>query len=273
MYTNKGKEIEKIKAYKGIMELIKNGKTHIALTALEDYLKKYPGNSYGIKEYATILRHYNRVEEALEMLPEDSSDIHLIRERAICFLYLGNYEKALKEINKLPKNTTENHFIKTLCKVKLGLVSTDRIDPKQAYRISQAVSYSRENAIIHIKEHTKEAGRSYFNEEVDIEKLYDDIDRLIPKAEPQLSIDPFMTGYLFYVPRVGFNSNDIPLNHLKVATILNTGKILTMFPTEKVYLTVTNDYPKMMQEAVPVYQKQKRRESQIDKFNRKYGIK
>lgn len=277
--NQKRKEIDKKNEFWGIKSLIESGNIPFAIQALEEYLKKYPGNSYAIKEYASILRQQGRCEDALALLMQcESEGIHSIRERAFCYYYMGRYEDSLKEALKVcdPTGRDEKlNQVKNFARIKLG--RSEEVTG-QFYSVEQLVNYDREKAISQIKKHKMLAntGDCYLTSNYDLDCLFHNITSLLPIAEPTI-VDDFMPYYMFYIKTIGYSTvkKDV-VNYLKVVTLPNTFDILTMYPAYDIKKYAINNYAQMLSqkeiedEKGPVMVK---RESQVEKFNRRYGKK
>ena len=149
-------------------------------------------------------------------------------------------------------------------KYKLGIEND--IETENIYFAKQLYSYSREEAINHISEHLDENEEkimhSVYLEDINIEELYEYASRQIQDLEPG-------EGYVNdrYVVRcnriVGMTIDKQPTDTIKIVVIPNTKDIITIYPIPALNnkLEIENNYTSP---------KQKIRESQIDKFNRRY---
>lgn len=246
--TDKKKAINKKREYNGINNLIKNGRYDLAVVALEEFLEKYPENSYALKEYASIIRQQKKPEE------------------------------ALKEIKKIPQNVRykiDVNQIMNFCYAKLG--QYDEITGDY-YSIQQVISYDSEKALAHINSEShmdKSGNEGIFSSSVNVEELYHNIRMILPDSKNTI-IDQLMTCYIYYIKDVGYsNTYDTPINHLSVITLPNSYDILTMFPDSTITKrSMINDYERLLHPPEEVgFVKTKRRQSQIDKFNQRYGKK
>lgn len=236
--NQKDREIRKIRKYKGIVDLICAGNYQFALDALEDYLEEYPGNSYGLKEYATILRHYDKPEEALEKLAQsEEKAVHTMREVGFCYMAMGEYEKALEELEQMASG--EFGGAKEWCRAKLGICSEIELSN---YYVQQFYQYDAEEAIQYISVHLS----YHFSSHVDIRELFNNIQSIIKNATPVIYPD-YLKKYYFRIPKVGYwNSEDI--NYLEVIVEPTTSAILTMLPKKISKRMDINDYEKLLQQ-------------------------
>ncbi len=255
----------KIHEFKGIVNLIVNGNYNLAVTTLEGYLKKYPGNSYGIKEYASILRQQGYPEEALKVLSQSTSNKnHVMRERAYCYIAMGDYEKALETLEQMARANPQEEEVKSFCRAKLGCC--DEVELSNYY-IRQASSYDKNKAISYIRNNP----RNRFDHQIKIKELYDNIENILGKSSAVISLD-FYRKYYFNIPNVGYVEGE-PTNHIAVYTFPDTLEIVNMYPQKVSRNVPINDYDKLchQEEMEKVKTKQIKRESQVDKFNRRYG--
>ncbi len=226
------------KEYMGIKTLIAKGNYDFALYALEGYLEKYPGNSYALKEYASIVRQRGNPQQALKILSECTKEgIHSIREKAYCYMDMGDYERALEEINKIDHKTKTCYFVKTFCEWKLGIC--DQENNSKAYRVEQLFSFDRQFAIEQIKKIYENGEESSFSENVDVEKLYDYVESVLPDAKRKYA-DDVMWHYLFYVDHVGYTNGKKSTNLLEVVSLPESYQILTMYPVPYVKSSTVN---------------------------------
>jgi len=250
--------------YDGIKKLIATGKYEFAKTALEDYLKRYPNNSYALKEYACILRHHSQQQEALSLLLQCNSDeVHIIRERAFCYAYAEEYVMALRELTKLYKFTDSEKKLKNFCSAKLGYLPEEA---NQFYGLSQIMNYDSEKVIAHIHNHD-------FSEEVQLEELYYNIRELLPEAKCTIH-DDVMMYYIFRIENVGVIEGET-VDYVTAVTPPYSTDIFTIYPTqnERVVKPTVNDYQSLLRSKEKTEEpvKIKQRQSQIEKFNRRYG--
>jgi len=264
----------KKREYYAIKELIENGKIELAKLALEKYLEDYPRNSYGLKEYASILRQEGDILQALSLLSESEEvSLHIIKERIFCYIGMEEYELALKEVYKILETSQARNYLESFCKVKLGICDASDL---RFYTARQAFHYSEEEALQHIKKHTRKrakgnSGYCYFSPDISIEEIYHNIRNLLPDAQSIIT-DDFMKCYIFQINGIGYTDEDLPVNHLQVTVLPNSSDIITMFPyigNKKNNINNYNDMLAVREDYQPI--KKLKRESQIEKFNRRYG--
>ena len=133
---------------------------------------------------------------------------------------------------------------------------------KTIYSEEQIINYNKKSAIDHIKKHHGEdsAYISYFNNNNDIEKIFNEISDYIIEKKPYYS--GVYDVYIVHLNDIKMGSiYNEKLNDISIITLPNTKNIITMYPVNKVdenLNDVEQEKPKT------------KRLSQIDKFNKKY---
>ena len=150
--------------------------------------------------------------------------------------------------------------------LKLIVDSNNNIEFKKrtnyTYLENQAMKYSKTSALRHIiKHHFTDAYVSYFNNDINVENLFETISN---KFSDSLKIcDEYQDKYIIDYPNVGYDLDGNICNQLVVICIPNTHNIVTMYPKKGDLIKIED----RKQEKNKTY----KRESQIDKFLRKYG--
>lgn len=272
--NEKKKEANKRTEFQGIKKLLLDGDYRLAIVALEEFLDKYPMDSYGLRAYASIVRQQGNIESALDLLQqveEDSS--YSINERAICYIYMEEYKRALAELDRIFAPTDDIKRLKKFCRAKLDICSEYE---KQSYLVQQTLHYNEQAALARIFEgYSQKREREYFSPLVNIEEVFHNIQRILPNAKATISAN-WMMNYIFQINGIGYTREDVLVNYLKVITLPNSFDIITMYPKfgDKKY--AINYYEQVLsqeevvEERPPVIVK---RESQVEKFNRRYGKK
>ncbi len=238
--TLKSKEQNKILEFRGITRLIINGNYTLAITALEEYLQKYPGNSYGIKEYASILRQQKMPEEALKILEQSKENaVHIRRERAYSYILMEEYEKALEELSTMPKTTNVIEKAKSYCRAKLNRCSEIELSN---YYVQQFSSYSEQKAIEYISANPY----TEFSKNINIEQLYYNIQSILENATPIITRD-FLKEYYFRIPQIGQYKDELT-NYLLVITTPDSLEILNMVPAKVERNIFINNYEKLLED-------------------------
>lgn len=196
-----------------------------------------------------------------------------------------NYDDAYMKINELINlaSSEEDKENFQLLKLQLDLMTKNEEGYKDyilTYRMEQLLNYSKERAIEHIKEHKREksdkASHGVFSEDIVVEELYDWAQSYLTEENyiRTCELDIYVLDY----PNVGTFCGRKE-NYLKVITNPNTKDIITMYPYDKkrMYLPdIIEEIPQKellkQTEKDKVLTKEIKRESQIEKFNKRYGI-
>lgn len=137
---------------------------------------------------------------------------------------------------------------------------------KSIYSVKQIIDYDPEEVRNHLLEHTVDKGNNHsiYNKNINI-------DELIEYAQNNLNDNTyngnnFFDEYIIKYDNVGM-SNSIIQNYIKVVTIPNTNKIITIYPYTK--NKIKND-DNILNEYVP---KEYNQISQVEKFCKRYNYK
>lgn len=237
--------------------------------------------NYAILHLGTIQMHNNFTDAAAnfkKLLDTDFSHAALnnlitieIREE--------NYEEAynyyLKLINR--KNIKLDDNLKRTglyLKYKLGLLSREDNNIYN-YFYSQLISYEPNYALNYIITHHNFESiyeKSIYNKDISISDLYDSIMLIINDTKPvfyDLCCDVYIIEFNHMIGFTIIRGKEKETNIVEVSTLPNTKNILTMVPSSKNFAINIKTYDKEEE----VKTKEFKRESQIDKFNRKYGMK
>lgn len=233
-------------------ESIENGNINNAESLLKGYLD-FNKDAEVAALLANIYTQRGELKEALEILKsQDSNYFCVYKSLSEVYIKLEKYDKLY---NLWKKNTNRNfqdlrrekdlkkaeQYLKRV-QVFLKLFVNKRIEtPKELdYKEQQYVKYDHKKALEHITlRHTsknniptKDTGTIFYNK-YDLEELFLAISRNIEfeKREIKLNWD-FSDTYIFRFANIGISDYDgRKLNFIRVATIPNTNKIITMFPT------------------------------------------
>lgn len=153
---------------------------------------------------------------------------------------------------------------------KLG-IKYDLDLTNECYLINQLYNYSLEQALYHIELHKNEIPykekHTVFVNEIDIENLFFQVKYML--AYSKIHIQTFVTDiYYFEYPKID-TENEIDYKYLKVITIRDTDKIISMYPvfSEKKYY----DINLLDIESDSKNESKVKKISMIDKFNKKYN--
>ena len=233
-------------------ESIENGDINNAESLLKGYLD-FNKDSEVAALLAVIYTQRGELKEALEILKsQDSNYFCVYKSLSEVYIKLEKYDKLYnlwkKNINrnfqdlKREKDLKKTEQYLKRVQVFLKLFVNKRIEtPKELdYKEQQYGKYDHKKALEHITlRHTsknniptKDTGTIFYNK-YDLEELFLAISRNIEfeKREIKLNWD-FSDTYIFRFANIRISDyDDRKLNFIRVATIPNTNKIITMFPT------------------------------------------
>lgn len=262
-----------------LLELAKASRRNEDIDKAKEYLKIIEEandntitNEWIMLEYSKIEELNNNVVNAVSILNKLLNT--MINEIALSqlvkiYIKYEQYELAYKYNNELIKiKNPRSHFnpkqIDTFLKYKLGIENNE---VENTYFTKQLYSYNKYEVINHISQHLDENDEkimhSIYCEDINIEELYEHASKQIQNLEP---IGECINDK--YIVRcnkiVGLSIDKQPTDTIKVIVIPNTKNIITMYPIPALNnkLEIENNYTSS---------KQKIRESQIDKFNRRYA--
>lgn len=273
-----------------LKNLVSNGYYTKARKCLDQYKEIYGQTHFLYKLYdATLCGYEGKYEEAISkfLLLFDSAYEHSKEEIAyylmLLFLEIGDYENSYKycsfiniasyrkEIpNKFKKGSlrTKNFLV-----TKLGLPISENVDN---YSYNQSYYYSDLVAKNHIYDkHNIEADEEVgFNMSYEnLSKIYDYINLAILHAERTFDYT-YGNVYYFKIPEIGFSFIDNKhLDIIKVVTNRDEPEILSMFLMKR--KVKNNDWyiNEVVLENSYSNSKVRKRESMIDKFNKRYNLK
>jgi len=249
------------------------------LDKAESWLEKIPKDSAHVEqpwvkfEVAKINIKKGNIEvgiNELKNLISTKIKAEVLTELVKVYIKYEQYELADKYNTELqcclnPKITTNPKQIDTFIKYHLGELEIEDLS-KEPYFTQQLCNYSKEKAIEHIATHLEDNEEkqvhSIYSQIIDIEEIYDFATKKIKDIEPE---DLLGDKYIIRCNKIiGTTIDNKPTDSLRVVVIPNTNDILTIFP-----VPAMNNELKIEE----VKTKKIERESQIDKFNRKYGKK
>lgn len=275
---------------RNIHKLIIERKLDLARTYLEEYKTKYKKDHILCRRYDALLKAYEGyTEEAIEILKENiliDNTRHSNSDDAYYLVILlskkGRYEEAysyLKHIDlkKLMENTrvAYKNARKMINFLNKKLSKDESVYDLTVYQELQSYDCNIERAKEHIiSKHNvllQDYNYSFLLSEEKLSELYDLINRAILISEKTFDMD-FSDIYIFRIKDIGYNPyTDEYTDYLKVITLPNEPKIMTMFPVDsskynnwninELYSEVNEEYTSG---------KVRTRISQIDKFNKRY---
>ena len=192
------------------------------------------------------------LKEALEILKnQDYNYFSIFESLSEVYIKLEKYDKLYnlwkksKNRNfqdlKKDKDLKKGELYLRRIQVFLKLFVNKNIEtPKELdYKEEQYIKYDYNKALEHIKErHTSidnnpnENTTSIFYNHYDLEELFLSVSRNIEFENREIKNKwDFSDTYIFYFKDIGRSEKGLSLNFFRVATIPNTNKIITMFPT------------------------------------------
>ena len=192
------------------------------------------------------------LKEALEILKnQDYNYFSIFESLSEVYIKLEKYDKLYnlwkksKNRNfqdlKKDKDLKKGELYLRRIQVFLKLFVNKNIEtPKELdYKEEQYIKYDYNKALEHIKaRHTSidnnpnENTTSIFYNHYDLEELFLSVSRNIEFENREIKNKwDFSDTYIFYFKDIGRSEKGLSLNFFRVATIPNTNKIITMFPT------------------------------------------
>lgn len=219
-----------------------------------------------LAQLANIGKKYELEEFYYDKLTTNSkasNDAYL--RKAYYYIRKGNKIEALKCLKKIQYFYLRKHrpaIAQLNAMLDLDLFEYEN----NYYTVKQIRNYSDELALQHIKRHTAESdyykSRISFDDSIDLKKLFFEL-------KDNLDKDCLVYSDLFDHYIIEYNDagsyEDIKANYIEVVTIVNTNNIITMYPV------ASNNF--FAVKRIDKEPKKVKRISQVDKFNRKYGIK
>lgn len=263
-----------------IKSIAKNGDTKKAERFLIEYMDKYPDDQYALTLFITLCFQNNEIEKAEECIKNIPSENTYDRTvQWYHYFYMkDDYDKAYELLLKILDDKTINRecdfykelyfqrcFLESELKINSGIIYT-------GYKSCQMINYDRNLAIEHIKCHEvmeDKERHTLFEEEIDIEKLFEQVEIRIKDDIPFFK-DETTHCYFFKYPEIENIDfiKGVQFKYIKVITIRNTHNIISMYPIftkNKLYTAVSleKEYEDTKSKIKTL--------SQIEKFNKRYG--
>lgn len=235
-------------------------------------------NKYHTLAYLGICRVYvalgdiKKAYEYYELVMKQNDEyytpalLHIIQIE----IFNGNYEKAFElyktiDVSKInEEHENEYRRMKLIMEMFFNIPTVVEHSKKYSYR--QLTNYDIEEAIQHIEyghKNNEAKDATNFNNDIDIKQLLIEMKKYL-KSDNIIELASAVK-YLIHYPNIGYKQ-DIILNHLIVVKEIHNDNIITMYPC--------NEYGS---EIIEIEEKPKQKEikivSQIDKFNKRYGLK
>lgn len=265
-----------------------------AKTMLEEYQRKYP-RDYSVRTYYVscliTLGEFDQAEKILDDLEvqinqdknfrnmDDKMD-HMEDEFIFCRLRLFCYRKEYDELygyykknyNKI-KEASMNEII-YLTKINLGIIKPER-DNMQSYLYRQMLEYKESDFVDHLQKHLPDYNASLdvrnsviFSTDFPVKEILEEIKKYIP-SEKRLYSGFFQERYIFKYNNCGKHDRK-NVDYFEVIVFSGTKNIITMFPSSEADQLPAQDLNYLRNNDSDIASK---RESQIEKFNRRFNRK
>lgn len=235
-------------------------------------------NIYALKELGLLEAKQGNIDEAIcyiERLLSTKLNIDAMLQLLFLQIRKKDYEQAYGYYNDLITNFTDNvnyivgygklHVIGFYLKRMLHILEEKEITATHSYLEQQIFSYSEKKAMEHIQLHLDENGQkklhSVYDPSIQLDNLLSSVKKQLSTIHPNSIFDITDIYIIEYDKCIGIRQG-IKTNLLKVVTLPNTYDIITMYPTQ--------NKQKRWQENEERVEKVLKKESQIDKFNRRY---
>ena len=237
------------------------GKIKEAKDAL-DHINNYIDKQYYTQYYYFLCGDY---EKALESIPHalckstGKRTYELFRSYISLLMRTGKYDKAEYFINCVEKDlhTPFTMMARAFIDKARGIVKDDAV----IYTAKQVYNYNEDDTILHILNHHLLGDSSKFFDKDSIREV---LHEMKDKIQNMQGIpDGLSDRYLVHYDNIGYDESGI-LNSLEVVTNQGTTDIITIYPLSGADIYEEEEIRKP---------KELKRESQIDKFNRRYGNK
>ena len=260
------------------LELGKKEKTLEYIETLSEFGNLYRDNCYYYLGKVELLNgNYNKAFDYFEKVTTNKIKTYKSTKLQEIFILIKKekYEEAyiiFNELKKIGFDDELRNFMHTMLvyfnkKLNLNLDITSN-----SYIDKLIVNYDKKLVLKHISKHKysdyNKLKHTLFNYDIDVEEIYDFAYNNINEAN---YIDNNFTDcYILKYNNIGINSEGI-CNYLKVVTLPNSKEIVTIYPYDDICI---DDFMyEEVQEEIMISKQQKvKKISQIDKFNKKYGI-
>ncbi len=251
----------------------------------EEYLRKYPKDYSTYPFYASNLISLGRLEEAEQVIEEverkskrDSKFCGLTKtyplfKKTLFFVKtrLLAYQKKYDELYEfcmMNRKLLSGDSILFYAKSKLGMIDLSQRDCN-SYLYRQIVRYEEEDFLDHVKKHMSDCrdSVSVFDKDFSFNEVLGEIKKHIPSDKKTL-IGLYENAYYFRYDNCG-QCDYKSVNFIKVICFDDTGDIITMYPCSE-----GENFPFVDLNYMRGKETEKvKKISQIDKFNRRFGLK
>lgn len=268
-------------------DLLKQFKNKEALKVLKQYIEKYPNDLVSILYYIDILIRLDNYKLAMDVmddynlpngLSEDSIQKYYILKVKLN-IGLKNYDEAFDYYMKGRKNKEKfsggynaffsSNTIYIFLKSRANKLNYKEMEISTSYLARQIIDYDEEVFkerffnYNNLENDSFNVDQAKFNEDINLEELYNEIVMLLPVA-PKYYNGPIFVNRCFKLDNCGYDMNGNKYDHIIVTSFYDTDQIISIVPNiyreELEYLQLGN------------YKKQKVKENRIDRFNAKYNI-
>lgn len=236
------KNKERIKEYERV-------EYNISEEGLLNYVEKHGSSLDALFKLAYWYRKNGQYDEAifyLKPLLNTRYNKFVLLELAKIYIMRKQYVESfgcmsiLKGLNPsvMDDNGYDSFFFFLASKLNIDLnVNVNSL----RYRNAMLYRYSKEQALEHIKEHLNPSitgkrireNEVYFNKDIDINKLYDEVEKFLENdlIDKSMYSGVIRLNYIYY-PNIGDNFRGT-MNYLAVSTVVETNNIVTLFPVIK----------------------------------------
>lgn len=279
-YRLRGK---KLKTIKNICKLNEERKNLLVIQEAINFFDTF-GFDFSVSYfYGYSLRKIGNLDEAIKVFEnliktyesdDDKKHFYINTKLELFKTYYinNNFEKAYELWEFVKKLLVEREYFgaddyRVIIETKLGINSKTKTIEQLKLK-QQLTDFDPFLSINHIKLHTLELEQeeiTFFNEEIDIDKLFNIATNCIENSK-MLPIFSRRDNYIYYFPNVG-NSGE---NNLRIVTNKGTNEIITMYPEKD--RKYNNDLINfnLYEEYICKNNGKQKRLSQIDKFKNRF---
>ncbi len=226
-------------------ECLQDGRINLAFKILQDVSLDLETNNNLLLELSQTLLASKQLELAITLLEKGNlQNIKVFSSLCILYVRLKQEHKLYKLYNNIePKNFYPQDGKRYYNEVKNYLAKThsDIVAFPHNYYEQMLANYRESAALNHIKErHAKDNGNfrkkntSCFVANIDIEGTFYYLKKTIKAGSDQtICHEHFSDTYIYESLDCGLNHNYKKCDYLKVVTLPNTNKIVTMFPLDE----------------------------------------
>lgn len=267
-----------------------------AKVKFEEYLKKYPKDYSAYTYYASVLITLKELDKAecvlnsLDFLSKTDkkyanklnkihfNTINSIGSRLRLLSYQEKYEELYQFCQQYFREIQNMEMAPLFfyCKKQLGMIELEKRE-KHPYIFRQIASYSESDFLEHIKKHLadfnkngEEINPSIFKPNFPIESIINEVRKYIP-SEKCLYFNFYVDVYIFKYDECGRDDNKT-VDYFKVICFHNSSEIITIYPSRYCDALPAIDLNYLIKNETTSSRGPVKKLSQIDKFNKRYGI-